>query len=287
MPAHTLSAAERDEVLRLATSPEFANLPPTQIVPLLADRGTYIASESTFYRVLRAEKLAAHRGPTRPRTHHRPAPLKAAGPNEVWSWDITYLRSPIKGRFYYLYMLIDVWSRKIVGAATHEAELSAHAPELARHAAAEEGISHGSLHLHSDNGGPMKGSTMLATLHALGIVPSFSRAMVSDDNAFSESLFRTLKYRPEYPRGAFTSLEAAQLWVRGFVHWYNNLHLHSAIRFVTPADRHSGADQEVLAQRSITYQQARHLMPARWTGHIRNWTPIETVTLNAQRQHVA
>jgi hypothetical protein len=133
----------------------------------------------------------------------------------------------------------------------------------------------------------MKGSTMLATLHALGIVPSFSRAMVSDDNAFSESLFRTLKYRPEYPRGAFTSLEAAQLWVRGFVHWYNNLHLHSAIRFVTPADRHSGADQEVLAQRSITYQQARHLMPARWTGHIRNWTPIETVTLNAQRQHVA
>jgi transposase InsO family protein len=283
-PANALSTAERAEIVRVATSPEFVDLPPSQIVPILADRGTFIASESTFYRVLRANELGAHRGPTRPRRHQRPMSVTATGPNQVWSWDITYVKSPINGQFYYLYLVVDVWSRKIVGAAVHDTELAEHASRLITEAARAYAVERASLVLHSDNGGPMKGSTMLATLQRLGIVPSFSRPRVSDDNAYSESLFRTLKYRPEYPRRGFASLAAARDWVDGFVHWYNELHLHSAIRFVTPADRHAGRERDVLAARTAVYEHARRTRPDRWSRSARDWTPIATVTLNRERR---
>lgn len=158
------------------------------------------------------------------------------GPNQVWSWDITYLPGPIRGTFFYLYLFVDVWSRKIVGAEVFGEECNAKASQLLRRICREKGLDPENLVLHSDNGGPMKGATMKATLEQLGVVASLSRPRVSNDNAFSEALFRTLKYRPGYPEGPFESLAHARLWVRSFVGWYNHEHLHSGIGFVTPSE---------------------------------------------------
>jgi len=242
--------------------------------------GIYMASERSFYRILREKKLDAHRGRAKPRQHKRPPELVASGPNVVWSWDITYLRTPVKGLFWYLYMVMDVWSRKIVGWAVHEVELDGLASDLIVKTCLGEGVDAGQLALHSDNGGPMKGATLLATLTQLGIMSSFSRPRVSDDNPYSEALFRTLKYRPEYPQGPFESLEAARSWVERFVQWYNHEHFHSAIRFVTPAQRHNGEDVEILRQRKEVYEEAKRRNPKRWSGKTRNWEPVGEVILN-------
>jgi transposase InsO family protein len=285
-PANTLSEEEREQVISIATSLEYRDLPPSQIVPRLADKGIYVASESSFYRILRHERLLAHRGKSAERRHHRPDAYRATEANQVWSWDITYLRAAVRGRFYYLYLIVDVWSRKIVGWAVHEREDSELAAVLIRQAAHREQIEPESLILHSDNGGPMKGATMLATLQWLGIVPSFSRPRVSDDNAFSEALFSTVKGRPEYPSKPFESLEAARAWVEEFVRWYNHEHLHSAIRFVSPADRHDGIEHEVLGLRKQVYEAARRHNPERWTRETRCWDPVEEVVLNRDQMNV-
>lgn len=252
---------------------------PKQIVPTLADENTYIASESSMYRVLRAEGQMTHRGRAKPPRHHRPKELVATGPNQVWSWDISWLPSLVRGRFFFLYMIIDVFSRKIVAHAVHDREDDVLAAALVAAACAAEGVAREQLVIHSDNGKPMKGATMLATLQQLGVMPSFSRPHVSDDNPYSESLFRTLKYRPEYP-ACFASIEAAAAWVEGFVDWYNNAHLHSAIGFVTPAQRHCGDDQTILLERRNLYQAARRKRPERWSGSCRDWQRIEAVSLN-------
>lgn len=279
-PARSLTPEERAKVVAIATSPEYRNLSVRQIVPLLADKGTYVASESSFYRVLREEGLMAHRNAAKPPKHSKPKRWVATGPAQVWSWDITYLRGPVRGTFFYLYLLLDIWSRKIVGWEVHTEESMEHSSALVERTCKAEGVSRGTLVLHSDNGAPMKGSTMLATLQRLGIVASFSRPSVSDDNAICEALFRTLKYRPGFPRKPFGSLEHARAWVESFVAWYNDEHLHSAIRYVSPADRHVRKDIEILARRHAVYSEARDLMPERWTGSTRNWTPIGDVALN-------
>ena len=279
-PQNALSDAERALVVAVATSPMFRDLPPSQIVPILADAGVYVASERSFYRILKEEKLNAHRGRARAATHSRPAEQLASGPNEIWSWDITYLRGPVRGQFYYLYLVVDIWSRKIVGWQVYESESAELAAALIREAAFREGIDPQTLVLHSDNGGPMKGATMLATLQWLGIVPSVSRPRVPDDNPYSEALFRTVKYRPEYPSAAFESLQAAREWVVRFVGWYNHEHRHSAIRFVTPAQRHSGQEQEILARRREVYEEAKRARPNRWSGQTRSWAPLGEVVLN-------
>ncbi len=280
MPHNALSEAERALVVAVATCPTFRDLPACQIVPILADSGVYLASERSFYRVLEQERLAAHRGRARRATHSRPTEHKANGPNQVWSWDITYLRSPIRGSFYYLYLVLDVWSRKIVGCRVHDCESPQFAAALIREAVKREGADPKRLVLHSDNGGPMKGATLLATLMSLGIVLSFSRPRVSDDNPYSEALFRTVKYRPDYPTGPFESLEDARRWVEAFVRWYNNEHRHSAIKFVTPAQRHSGQHLIVLSGRKEVYEEAKRNRPHRWSGQVRNWVPIGEVVLN-------
>lgn len=280
-PVNALTDSERTEVLNTINSPEYRDLSPSQIVPRLAEVGTYLASESTMYRILREEKQLAHRERTRPRTSRRPDPKLAHGPGEVWTWDITYLRSTIRGSFFYLYLILDIWSRKIVGWSVHNRELSDHAAALITRACLAEGISPSDLLvLHADNGGPMKGSTMLSTLQRLGVVPSFSRPHVSDDNPYSESLFRTLKYRPEYPERHFDSVDQARDWVEGFVRWYNHEHRHSSIRFVTPVQRHTGEEKEILERRRQTYQAAHERHPERWSGSCRNWSAIDTVVLN-------
>ncbi len=283
-PANKLSAAERQEVLEIVTSPQYCDLSPNQIVPQLADEGVYVASEATMYRLLREAALQSHRERSRPAVNRRPKEHVATGSNQVFSWDITYLRSQVRGSFFYLYLILDVWSRKIMAAEVYREECNERAAELFKRTCRRHDLDPEGVVLHSDNGGPMKGSTMLATLQSLGVVASFSRPRVSDDNPFSEALFRTLKYRPEYPSRPFASLEEARLWVEGFVRWYNTQHLHSAIRFVTPEDRHAGREEEILQQRQRVYERARRRTPRRWSGATRNWQPIKVVYLNPEKK---
>ena len=283
-PANALSEEERVRIVSIISSPEHRDLSPSQIVPKLADQGIYVASESTIYRIMREEKLLHHRGKAAAPSKRQVSEHVACGPNEVWSWDITYLSTLVRGMYYYLYLIVDVWSRKIVGWEVHEREDNELAAGLIREAAMREHIDAERLILHSDNGGPMKGATMLATLQWLGITPSFSRPRVSNDNAYSESLFGTMKGSPEYPNKPFESREAARQWVAGFVQWYNHEHLHSGIRFVTPADRHSAAELEILANRTKVYKAAKAENPRRWSRSTRNWNPVETVALNPTKQ---
>jgi transposase InsO family protein len=277
-PANKLTEAERKGLLAIANNEEFRDLSPKQIVPRLADQGTYVASESTFYRVLRAEKQLAHRGRAKAPTKRVQPELIACKPSQVWTWDITYLRTAIRGEFFYLYLVVDLYSRRIAGWEVHAQESQEHARQLmlVAHEAAGNPIG---LRLHQDNGGPMKGSTFLATLQWLGVVPSFSRPRVSDDNPFSESLFRTLKYRPSYPEKPFATLEEARAWVTSFVRWYNTEHRHSAIRFVTPDERHFGREGEILEHRHAVYERARNRRPNRWSRSTRNWSPAGVVRL--------
>lgn len=282
-PANKLTVAERQEVLRIVNSPGFRDRSPNQIVPLLADAKRYVASESTMYRILREEELLQHRGRAKAPERRPPKAHVATGPNQVWSWDITYLKAPVRGTFFYLYLIVDIWSRKVVGWAVHEVEGADLAARLFEETCARLQLDPRGIVLHADNGGPMKGSTMVATLERLGVLPSFSRPHVSDDNAYSEALFRTLKYCPEYPTKPFVDLAAARSWVERFVGWYNGAHLHSGVRFVTPADRHAGKDTAILAQRRAVYEAAKAKNPRRWTRATRNWTPIAEVYLNPEK----
>jgi len=279
-PANGLAATEKQRIVQVVNSPEYRNLSPKQIVPMLADQGVYLASESTLYRILREENMLTHRQSAKPATRRRPREFAAAGPNQVWSWDITYLPTLIRGQFLYLYLFMDIWSRRIMAARVFEEESMDCAARLFQAACLTNGLSPEGLILHSDNGGPMKGSTMLATLQRLGVVPSFSRPGVSDDNPFSEALFRTLKHRPAYPGKPFENVVDAQTWVDGFSSWYNAEHLHSAIRFVAPDDRHFGRQDEILENRKRVYESARQHSPERWSGSIRNWDPVAVVRLN-------
>lgn len=284
-PANKLTPEERQCVLDICHQPEYASLPPGQIVPRLADQGEYVASESTFYRVLHEADEQHHRGRSRkPHAFIPPQGYCATGANQVWSWDITWLPSPIRGMFFYLYMIMDVYSRKIVGWEVHPMESADLGASLLHKAVMSEGCLLAPPVLHADNGSPQKGFTMKAKLEALGVTPSYSRPRVSNDNPYSESLFRTFKYRPEYPVKGFNSIEAARQWVSHFVGWYNDEHFHSAIRYVTPSQRHKGEDIEILANRHRVYQKAKQRRHERWSGSTRNWEPITEVWLNCPKQ---
>ena len=281
-PANALTTEEEAKIVEIATAPEFVGLSPHQLVPKLADMSMFVGSESTVYRVLRRKRLVRHRDRSRPRTHRRPRELVATGPNQVWAWDITYLPAGVLGTFWYLYAILDVWSRKVVGWAVHDSQSEHLSAALIDATCAREGVVRGQLSLHADNGGAMKGKTMLVKLEQLGVLPSFSRPRVSDDNPFPESLFRTLKYRPGYPDKPFVLVEDARNWVASFFGWYNDDHQHSGIRFVTPSQRHAGHDAEILAHRDIVYRDARRRHPSRWSRGTRNWSQISTVRLNPE-----
>lgn len=285
--AQALTEQERERILAVCNSAQHQSLPPTQIVPRLADQGIYIASESSFYRVLREHEQVNHRSrAAAPHVPERPRAWAATAPGQVWSWDITFLPAAVRGEFYRLYLVMDVFSRLIVGWEIHHSESSAHAATLISKACLRHRVRRDQLVLHSDNGSPMKGATMLATLQKLGVVPSFSRPSVSDDNPYSEALFRTLKYTPAYPRKRFADIDQARAWVQGFVAWYNTEHRHSGIQFVTPAQRHAGADCQILAGRIAVYEAAKQANPTRWRGRtVRNWEHIDTVWLNPEKIH--
>jgi len=285
-PRNKLSPGERAQLVAIAARPEFCNASPHQIVPHLADRGEYLASESSFYRVLKTEHLLAHRGRATSSHRARPRAYEVTAPRTLFSWDITYLLSQIRGQYFYLYLFVDVFSRKAVGAEVHAEESMAHSSRLLERICRAEGIEPHQVSVHADNGGAMKGATMLATMQRLGVMPSFSRPSVSNDNPFSESLFRTVKYCPLYPTTPFASLDAARAWVAIFMPWYNDEHLHSGIRFTTPASRHLGTDTAILANRARVYHAAQRTHPTRWSGATRNWTKIARVTLNGVKNGV-
>jgi putative transposase len=282
-PANKLSEDERQQILLVANSTEFTSSPPSQIVPTLADRGQYLASESTIYRILKAERQQHHRGRAKKPSTRVVTSHCATEANRLWAWDITWLPTAVRGLYFYWYMVLDVYSRKIVGHEVHVAESAELASLLLRKASLAEGLAGRAVVLHSDNGSSMKGATMLATLEKLGIMPSFSRPRVSNDNAFAESLFKTCKYRPNYPSKPFDSVEAARQWTLEFVQWYNHQHKHSGIKFVTPAQRHDGRDGAILQHRKQVYEAAKELHPERWSRDTRNWEQEDEVWLNPER----
>ena len=288
-PAHALKPDERAALLSVANESRFAAVPPARIVPMLADEGVYMASESTFARVLRAHGQAAHRGRAKaPKRVRPPTTHIATALRQVWCWDMTYLPATVIGRWFHLYLIMDLYNRKIVGWEVQSSDSSDHAAHLVRRTALAEGIAalaHKPV-LHGDNGSTLKATTVLAMLNWLGVKPSYSRPRVSDDNAYAEALFRTAKYRPEFPCKGFASLDAARAWADGFVRWYNVGHRHSGIRHVSPAQRHAGDDHAILAARHARYTHAREQNPARWSGKTRNWSPIGAVTLNPERDSI-
>lgn len=288
-PSHALTPEERVAILTMANEPRFADMPPARIVPMLADEGIYIASESSFARVLRQAGQSTHRGRAKaPTPERQPQTHIATAPGQVWCWDMTFLPSRAAGQWFYLYLILDLYSRKIVGWEVHAEDDSEHAAHLVHRTVLAEGIATMGVRpvLHGDNGSTLKATTVLAMLQYLGVKPSYSHPRVSDDNAFAESVFRTAKYRPEFPAKGFENLEQARQWATQFVYWYNVEHRHSGIRYVSPAQRHAGEDQLILTKRHEVYLQACERHPARWSGHTRNWTPIDPMTLNPERDEV-
>ena len=283
-PQNKLTEAEREAVVAVCNTPEYASLPPSQIVPSLLDQGIYLASESSFYRILNTQNQLHHRGQSHAsERRHKPESYTAASPNCVWSWDITFLPTHVKGRFYYLYMFVDIYSRLIVGYEVHEEETGELSAQLIQRCMLKQQCHNQPLVLHSDNGASMKSRTMLAKLEELGVTPSRSRPSVSNDNPFSEALFRTLKYRPEWPSSGFETLEDARTWVQCFVDWYNSEHKHSKLNFVTPAQRHAGEDAEILANRRVVLENAKTRNPLRWSKGVRNCSPVAATTLNPDK----
>ena len=284
VPSNKLTPEEQAAVLAAANSPEFASRPPHQIVPRLADRGEYVASESTMYRLLKATGLQSSRGRARTPSRRTVTTHVATAPNQLWCWDITWLPSAVKGRWYYWYMMKDVYSRKIVASEVHECESAELAARLLTQGSLREGLRGRPLVLHSDNGSAMKGSTMLACMQNLGVVPSFSRPRVSNDNAHAETLFRTAKYSALWPERPFGDLAAARQWVQRFVIGYNGEHRHSGLKYVTPDQRHRGEAGALLEQRKAVYAAAKEKHPLRWTGEARCWQLEDRVWLNPERE---
>jgi putative transposase len=280
-PPNKLSDAERQAAFAVLNSDEYKDLPPSQIVPRLADKSQYVASESTLYRLLRLAGQLTHRRVERPpQKRSKPRALVATQPDQIYCWDITYLPTEVRGLYFYLYLFVDIFSRKIVGWQVFDCESAEKAAALLEDICRRQGISPNQVTVHSDNGGPMKGETMLATMQRLGVAHSRSRPAVSNDNPYSESLFKTLKYRPQFPLKPFADLLQARRWVTELVHWYNEEHRHSAISFVTPAQRHSQTDKALLQARATVYEVARQKHPQRWSKKTRAWAFIDTVHLN-------
>jgi len=276
-----LSEDEEQRILMVCNLPQYADLPASQIVPLLADKGVYIGSESTIYQVLKKHRQLTHRGKAKPRNKHPlPTSYTASGPNQVYTWDISYCPSNVKGVFWYLYLILDIYSRKIVGWEVHETESGELAKQLVERTLLREGCWHNPPVLHSDNGAPMTSFTLKSRLANLGMAMSHNRPRVSNDNPYSESLFRTVKYCPKWPRKGFNSLSHVRPWMMDFVNVYNEHHLHSGINFVTPGSRQRGEDNAILAARAALYEQQKRSRPERWSGNTRNWTPVGDVALN-------
>ena len=283
--AHKFTAQERQKVIDTINDSRFSDLPPAQIVAILAEEQQYVGSEMTIYRIMREEGLLNHRGRARQPREPRPVPmLEAKGIHQVLAWDITLVPGPVKGQYYYVYMVMDVWSRRILGTEVQDVECSKLASEFFDRVCRDEGItSDAAAVLHSDNGAPMRSFKLAAKMRELGILLSFSRPGVSNDNAYAESLFRTMKYHQSYPLRRFRSLDTVRCWIEVFVEWYNGEHRHSGIKYVTPNQRHFGEADAICAIRQQTYSKAHQENPHRWSRPPRCWKQPEIVKFNYPR----
>jgi putative transposase len=264
-PSHALTEAERTGVREVLNSERFMDQAPRQVYAALLDEGRYLASVSTMYRVLRVHDEVCERRAVRQHPVYTKPELLATGPNQVWSWDITVMRGPVKWAHFALYTVLDIFSRYVVGWMIAETQTSELARQLVSESARKQGIEPGQLTLHSDNGTPMKGKPLVALLDDLGIDRSHSRPHTSDDNPFSEAQFKTMKYRPDYP-DRFPDIDAARQWARTFFDWYNEEHYHSGLNLLTPASVHYGEAEAIRDQRQVTMAAAYAANPRRFAA---------------------
>jgi len=273
-----LTEEERQEIISVSCSSEFKDSNPYDIFINLLEKETYIASISSFYRVLKEENLLHHRSNRRPRTNRSTPPeAVATGPNQVWTWDITWLPTKVRGIFQYSYMIQDIWDKNIVGWEIHDSEDERHAKALFEKTMCEQGFPE--VHIHSDNGNPMKGISLLSMLYDLGCKNSFSRPRVSNDNPFIESFFGTMKCSVKYP-GRFKNITEARIWMADFVDWYNTNHRHSGIYYFTPQQMRTGKYQKIAGVRNKTMLEAMKRNPSRWSRPAKQWNQPHTVYLN-------
>ena len=263
--SHQLSADQEASLLALLLSEAYIDLSVRQVFAEELDAGNYHASVSAMYRVLRKNKAVCERRRQRRHAKRAKPSLKATGPNQAWTWDITKIPGPARGRWFCLYVVIDLFSRRVVGWSIHREENAAHAKKLVATAAAAEGIHPGQLVLHADNGAPMISNDLAGICKTLGVSRSFSRPRVSNDNPFSEAQFKTTKYHRDYP-GRFESLAEAQAYFEGFLHWYNTEHHHSGIALFTPDQVHHGTHLEVQKTREAALDAAYRRHPGRFAG---------------------
>jgi len=262
-PPRTLSEAERQRVLETLNMPRFQDRAPQEVYASLLDEGQYLCSLRTMYRILREnDQLRERRDLLRHPSYSKPE-LLAIAPNQVWSWDITKLLGPVKWSYFYLYVILDIYSRYVVGWMIALQEAAHLAEELVAATYCKQGIQPGQLILHADRGIPMTSKPLAFLLADLGVTKSHSRPYTSNDNPFSEAAFKTLKYRPDYPT-RFGSLLDARAWGQAFFHWYNFEHHHTGIGLLAPADVQYGQAAEVLRLRQNVLHQAYQQHPERF-----------------------
>ena len=258
-----LPSAEREAVRDLLNSEQFVDSSPRQVYGTLLDEGRYLCSVSTMYRILRAYQEVRERRNQKQNPVYKKPELLATGPNQVWSWDITKLRGPVPHVYYYMYTILDIFSRYVVGYMVATREEATLARQLVADSCAKQGIEPAQLILHADRGSAMISKTLALLLADLGVGKSHSRPYISDDNPFSEAQFKTMKYRPDYP-DRFGSPQDARQWTHPFIHWYNNEHRHTSLGLMTPATVHYGLAAELTVQRQVTLQAAYEKNPERF-----------------------
>lgn len=259
-----LSEAEEKEVLTVLNSERFQDSSPYEVYgTLLDEEGQYLCSVRTMYRLLAKNEQNRPRGRQRAKGNYDKPELLATRPNEVWSWDITKLKGPQKWSYFYLYVMLDIFSRYVTGWLIAPRESAALGRELIATSCLQQGIGPNELTIHADRGGPMKAKVVAHLLADLGVNKSHSRPYTSDDNPFSEAQFKTLKYRPDFPE-RFGSIQDVRSWAQGFFHWYNYKHRHSSLALMTPAMVHSGRGEQVLAQRKVVLSSAYLAHPERF-----------------------
>lgn len=264
-PDRALTEAERKTVRDELNSERFRDSSPRQVFATLLDEGTYLCSVSTMYRVLGAyDEVRERRDQLQHPSYSKPE-LVATAPNQVWSWDITKLKGPATWSFFYLYVILDIFSRYVVGWLIAERETALLAHQLIDQTCTRQGIVRDELTLHSDRGGPMRSQTVAHLLSDLGVTKSHSRPYTPDDNPFSEAQFKTLKYRPEFPE-RFDSQPDARRFCQSFFHWYNEEHYHSGIGLLPPASVHYGQAVSVVNQRNQVLQAAYQAHPERFVN---------------------
>ena len=261
-------------------SEDYFDDPPEIVVAKLADRGRYLCSASTMYRILRSKNLLTHRRRGKKREYGNRLETIATQPNQVWCWDISFLPTIIKGKYFKLYVIEDIFSRKIVGAKVANTDDVETAKDLVAQSLKAEGITGEGLRIHNDNGSPMKSYLFKDWLRSLGVIQTHSRPSVSDDNPFIEALFKTMKYTHLYQNLPFKNIEHATKWAESFTKWYNHEHMHSSINYVTPIEKHLGLDITKLKARTEVFKMAYEQNPLRWSSDPKNWKAVDRIQLN-------